>query len=627
MKSYKKGDKLVNEENGVYTCTMYEQCMKDIQTGPKTFVEMFNRRLEKQGDKELFGMLEGDSPKYFTTEEVFKKIKKIASFLTEITEERDFIGIYAVNSLEWVLTEYGGYYANCVNVPLYSTFQATALEYVLNETKMKVMFASSLKAKNLFENVLDGKDEIFLKHMIFFDKDPEVVEMYKKLGVVVHFMEDILTKPKELDSEEIESKRLPLPEDTATICYTSGTSGTPKGVILTHQAFSAHVIGYEAMGKYELIPNTGKATYLSYLPLAHVFERICVTAVAATGGRIPFFRGDPKKLQVDFNDAKPNFMAAVPRVLNIFEEKIKGQVDNLNFFKKGLFKLCLWWKKKCVRTGQVKSWLVDKLVFNKVKVKFGGNLEYCLSGGSSINPKTLEYLQAVLCMKIFQGYGLTEGIAANLLQPIDCSLMGTVGIPFPSCKCRLSPVESFPGKNYGELLLAGPPITPGYYKQEDKTAEAIVEIDGERWFKTGDVFKFEDDRFYCVGRVKELFKTSYGEYIVPEHVENNFVGDFIEDIYVTGTLDSDSLCAILVVTNKKWQDEKKVLEFVKTKGLDMAKEGKITKYEIPTAVYITNTPFMELEDGELITPSMKKRRNKLYEHFKTEIESRLEKKL
>lgn len=624
-------EKLVKVKNGVYEHLLFDQVDEDYKNEPSTLLDMFLRRLKKNNNSELFGVIKNDSVKYITTEDFYRKFKKIASFLFTETKEKELIGIYAVNCLEWAIVEYAGYLVNCTNVPLYSTFQPSALEYVLKETEMKILFASSQKANNLYETVLKRDNDLnsqnisSLEKIVLFDRDENVRKLYEEINIKVMFFDDLLEKNYDEDSEDIELDRRPKGSDTATICYTSGTSGTPKGVVLKHSAFCIHICGYKIVSAANLFPPSESVTYLSYLPLAHVFERICFTVVMSTGGRIVFFRGNPKMLQMDYEIAQPDFIAAVPRVLNLFEERINETVSNLNFIKKFLFKVCLWWKRKCVRKGNVKSWLVDKLVFNKVSKKFGGNLKYCLTGGASINPNTVEFLQSTLCMKIFQGYGMTEGLAANIVQPISDIAMDNVGISFTSCKLRLKPVESFPYENYGELLMSGKSLTSGYFKQPEKTEELWEEIDGEKWLKTGDVFKFENDRFYCVGRVKEMFKTSYGEYIVPEHVENCFVGGCIEDIYITGTRDSDSLCAVVVSSKKEWQEEDKMLKYIRDKGMQLAQIRKITKYEIPKAVYVINTPFMELENGELITPSMKKRRGKLYDYFKEEIESRLKK--
>ena len=616
--------KCTNIKDGVYTHCLYDETVEAIKNRPDTFVGILKNRLEEFPDKRLFGVIVNDETvKYCTTKEFYQQMKKLAHFLKRKTVERELFGIYAVNCLEWVTCEYGGYFANCVNVPLYSTFSPSSIEYVLNETKMKILFASAVKAKSLYENVLKNAKKIHLKEIILYEKDKEVAKLYKKLNIDVSYYNDLMSEEIEDESTEESGERLPNCEDLATICYTSGTSGNPKGVMMKHKAFSAHIAGYRYASEKGWFCKTSDVSYLSYLPLAHVFERICFSCVLDCGGTITFFRGNPKILQKDYEVAKPSFIAAVPRVLNLFEERIKQQVNELNFLKKFIFKICYWFKNRAVKRGQFKSWLVDKLVFNKISNKFGGKLENCLCGAAAINPDTLEFLQTVLSMKIIQGYGLTEGAAANIVQPCTCDKLDTVGIPFPTCKVMLQPVEQFTEENCGEVLLSGPSITEGYYAQEKLNEETFEVINGVKWLKTGDVMKFRNDRFYVVGRAKTMFKTSYGEYIVPDHVENVFTGDFIQDIFVSGTSFSDNLCAVVVITDKKWQDETKVLEYLKKKGLELVEQRKIVKYEIPSAVYIIDKDFATLENGELITPSMKKRRKLMFEYFKDEIEKRL----
>ncbi|ORD95088.1 Long_chain_fatty_acid_CoA ligase [Enterospora canceri] len=615
------------KKDGVYTSALYEQCMERIKTNPKTLFELLTARLSAFPKKDLYGSIKDEKVLYESTEEIFKKIKKMAAFLGQISSNNDFIGIYAVNRTEWCITEYAGYAVNCPNVPLYSTFQAEAIKYVLEETKMRILFASDVKARNLYETVLKGAKKVNLKHLILYDDDQELRNKFMKLGIKVHSFSKILSEPSRIESSETNSKRRRAkPDDIATICYTSGTSGMPKGVVLTHAGFCAHVagfcVGYDAN---IYMSKESEIAYISYLPLAHILERIVITVVISIGGKAAFFRGNPKTIQKDYEIIRPNFIAAVPRVMNLFEQKINEEVSKLGWFKKLVFKLCLWYKKRKVAKGQYKSWLVDMLVFNKVRAKFGGNLEYCLCGGASINPEVVKYLQAVLCMGIFQGYGLTEGLAANIVQPTSCTRLDTVGVPFPSCRIILSPTEEYTEEDCGELLLNGPSITKGYYNQPEKTKEAFTEINGEQWLKTGDVFKFKDDRFFCIGRVKEMLKTSYGEYIVPERVESVFLGGPITDIFVTGTKYSDNLIAIVQTEDEEYKSEEKMLRYLKEKGAELCVKRKINKYEVPVAVIVITESLLSLQDGNLITPSFKKRRNRIYKYFEKEIDQKMSK--
>ncbi|KAL6122850.1 Long chain fatty acid CoA ligase [Nucleospora cyclopteri] len=618
----KTGLKYMKNENKVFTNNYYDEMLEQAEKGPMTLLDFFKKRHELNKSADCFGTLKENMCVYETNEEIFDKINKVASFLAEITDEKENIGIYSVNRAEWVIAEYAGYSVNCPNIPLYSTFQPDALEFVLEQTELTVLFGSADKARNLMENILKGNKRQ-LKHLILFEENPEVQNKFEDLGVKVHNWHKIIKS----EQNKKHRRKAATKDDIASICYTSGTSGNPKGVILKHSAFAYHIQGFFIGGDVGLYPKFKPLTgvYLSYLPLAHVFERICFSVAFSLGLKIAFFGGNPKTLQKDFEIIQPSFIAAVPRVLNIFYERIMDQVNELGWFKRFIFKCGLKYKNWRQQSGVYKSWFWDFLVFNKVKKKFGGNLESCLCGGASINPETVKTLNSALCCKIFQGYGQTEGLAANVVQPFDFNDCDTVGVPFVSCKVRLSPVEGYDPKSSGELLMAGPSITEGYYKEPEKTEDAFEIINGERWLKTGDVFRYANNRFYVIGRVKELFKTSYGEYIVPEKLENCFVGGEISEIFITGTKYSDSLMAVVVPKNTN-VTEKEILSIIKQRAMKLVENKVINKYEIPTAVYLCNSSFANLNDGKLITPSLKKRRKQIYDYFQMEIEERMSKK-
>ena len=610
--------KLVKYKDGVYTHILYEKTLQACNYFPKTFLEIIEKRVAERPNSELFGTIINNKITYETTKDIYQKIQTLAVFLRNYTVEKDIIGIYSVNRVEWAISEYAGYMVNCINVPLYSTFQPEALQFALNQTKMKILFASDQKAEALYNTILKTK-KLNLEYLILFDKNDRVKALYETIKIKVFYFSDIIAQRSTYEYND----RKPTENDIASICYTSGTSGVPKGVILKHGGFCTHLCGFNIAAKENLFLNIEGSTSISYLPLAHVFERICFSGLITLNGRVGFFQGNPKTIQKDYEIIKPTFIAAVPRVLNLFESKINEEIAKLNFLIRLIFNIALWFKKREVRNGKVNNWLLDTLIFNKIKMKFGNKLEYCLCGGAAIKSETLEFLQATLSCKIFQGYGLTEGLAANIVQPITCFDLNTVGVPYPTCRVRLNPVETYPEPNYGELLLNGPSITEGYYKDEEDTNKLFIEINGERWLRTGDIFKFENDRFYFVARSKELFKTSYGEYIVPEMIENYFIGGPIEDIFITGTKYSDYLCAIVFCSDVQQRNKQTLMQYINTLGERLVKDKKIVKYEIPKAIVIVNKPFIELNNGKLITPSFKKKRNEFFNYFETEIHDAL----
>ncbi|ORD96577.1 ACSL5 [Hepatospora eriocheir] len=616
--------KFLKTEGKVFASSLYEKYKATKDKYPKTLLDMFIKRLEEQKEGNIFGSIVDNKLKCVSAEATWKKINSIGSFLTSITEPNELIGLYSDNREEWLVSEYACYFAKCTNVVLYSTFQTDALNAILDEIKVKTIFASAIKAKKLVVDILED-DRKQLKNLIMFDKDEVVADMYKKIGIDVYFFEDILT---DKCVKNVKQRKFCEPNDLATICYTSGTTGLPKGVKLTHKNFMSCIrgflIGMEG-GLYPDLKNMKSLRYMSYLPLAHVLERICVSIAVSCGATVCFFRGIKEKILDDYQIIKPVFVPAVPRVLNVFEEKIKTEIASLGWFKRFLVGLGIKYKIFMQMFGIYTSWVFDFLIFKNIYRKFGGNIEYILCGGASINPSTVEYLQAVLSCRIFQGYGQTEGLAANIVQSKSSTSVDGMGVPFPSCLARLKKVEGYDGMCAGELLLYGDSIFQGYYKRPEVTQEAFIKIDGVEWLKTGDICSFDEGEFHIIGRAKEQFKTSYGEYINPEKIENVLSGGLISDMFITSTRTSDFLLAIVVVNDEADMNEDFVLTEIKTRGLIEANSGSINKYEIPSFCYVINTPFNELDDGNLVTPTLKKRRTKLYQYFKDEIERRLNK--
>ncbi|KAF7680939.1 Long-chain-fatty-acid--CoA ligase 6, partial [Astathelohania contejeani] len=223
-----------------------------------------------------------------------------------------------------------------------------------------------------------------------------------------------------------------------------------------------------------------------------------------------------------------------------------------------------------------------------------------------------QYLQAVLSCPIYEGYGQTEGTAANIVQPTTCYEPGLVGIPFPVNLIKLAPVEGYK-ENEGEICIKGNNITSGYYKREDLNSELF---DEEGFLKTGDIGRMVNGMFKIVGRKKDIFKTSLGEYIIPEKVEEALKGGYIEDILVVGNRYGDYVAA-LVVCKDKAISQNDILKMISGVGSQMVAKGAITRYEVPKKIYVLRENFEHY--GEFLTPTGKKKRYFIESYFKDEI--------
>lgn len=318
------------------------------------------------------------------------------------------------------------------------------------------------------------------------------------------------------------------PDDILTFSYTSGTTGNPKGVLLTHK----NIISVVATGTSEgFCPND---TYISYLPLPHILERIFVSCFLYYGGSIGFYSGDVFKLKDDLAVLRPTIFVSVPRLYNRFYDAIKSNLDKVEGFKGKLAKKALSSKLELVRTtGKVESKFWDSLVFKKSKQALGGRVRWAGTGSAPISGETLTFLKATLCTPIAEGYGSTESCGGSFSTHGSDPITGHVGGPRPNYEYKL---VDCPDLNYtsldkdqdgnptprGEICIRGHGIFLGYYKEPEKTAEAI---DNEGWLHTGDVGQLNtfNGSVKIIDRKKNLFKLAQGEYIAPEKIENIYV--------------------------------------------------------------------------------------------------------
>eukprot|EP01018_Ginkgo_biloba_P036627 Gb_32723 [translate_table: standard] len=277
----------------------------------------------------------------------------------------------------------------------------------------------------------------------------------------------------------------PMPEEVATICYTSGTTGTPKGAVITHGNLIASVAGSSLSIK--LYPSD---VYLSYLPLAHIYERAITIGMVYNGVAIGFYQGDNMKLMDDMAVLRPTIFASVPRLYNRIYSGILNAVNMSGTLRKRLFNAAFNSKKQAIMNGKVPSPIWDRLVFNKIRAKLGGRVRLMVSGASPISPEVMDFLRVCFGGRVSEGYGMTETSCIVCICDEGDNLSGHVGSPNPACEVKLVDV---PEMNYtsddkphprGEICVRGPIVFKGYYKDDLQTQE-ILDEDG--WLHTGDI--------------------------------------------------------------------------------------------------------------------------------------------
>ncbi|KAJ3106570.1 Long chain acyl-CoA synthetase 7 peroxisomal [Phlyctochytrium bullatum] len=530
--------------------------------------ENFLSGVKKSGDKPFLGtrpITNGVAGPYVwqSYNEIYKRVKNLGAGLVKRGLKPDSnVGLFSINRAEWVIGEHACFMYSMVTVPLYDTLGAEAIEFISNEAELPVILATKDKVKVL----LDIKSKLpHLKSIIVMDvPDADILAQGKSLGVEVVSILDVEREGAENPVDAI----LPNAETIATICYTSGTTGLPKGVIITHKNLLAFLAAAQELTKAKrFIGVTGDDSHISYLPLAHVFERVVQLIVTNVGGRIGFYQGDTLKLLDDVAELKPTLFASVPRLYNRIYDKVLSGVKAKSAVAQFLFNTAFNAKKKGLAEGTVHHWLWDKVVFGNIRAKLGGNVRLMFTGAAPIAADVMDFLRICFSSDVYEGYGQTETCAGlTVTDRFDLS-SGHVGVPVPTCEVKLLDVE---GMNYtsadkpyprGEILVRGAGVFKGYYKNPEKTAEVLTE-DG--WCRTGDVGMWDErGRLRIIDRVKNIFKLAQGEYIAPEKIEITYQKhELVAQAFVYG----DSLQATIVGVIVP--DEEQFIAWAKAQGVD-----------------------------------------------------------
>lgn len=326
------------------------------------------------------------------------------------------IAIFSINRTEWVLTEHACYMYGYISVPLYDTLGPEAIEYILSLADVQIVVASLEKTKSLLKIARKLSN---LKLIICMDAVPgSVAEEGREYNIEVVTMRQVEATGREmpLNCAQTDSNTI------ATICFTSGTTGLPKGALLSHGNLLSFVGSVQEMQKEGIVPLfNSQETHISYLPLAHIFERIIQVAVTHSGGKIGFFQGDTLKLMDDIQVLRPTIFPSVPRLYNRIYDKVmdgvkaKGGVAAYLFFK-GYER-----KKELLKEGKYQHFFWDALVFNKIRAKLGGRVKLLVSGAAPLGEHIVEFLRICFSTVFIEGYGQTETTGAACLVPFFLS--------------------------------------------------------------------------------------------------------------------------------------------------------------------------------------------------------------
>ncbi|HKO81964.1 MAG TPA: long-chain fatty acid--CoA ligase, partial [Chitinophagaceae bacterium] len=428
-------------------------------------------------------------------------------------EGRDKVAILCKNRPEWLMLDLAVQQIGAILVPIYPTINVNELEFVLSDAQVKLAFVND---EDLFLKVLSLKERVpSLREIYTFEHAPKAK----------HWKEVIdKSTPELIERIKLLADKIAY-EDVATILYTSGTTGTPKGVMLSHRNILSNVTAC-----LPCFPPGTNMKALSFLPLNHIFEKM-VSYIYLFKGTSIYYAESLETIGDNLKEVKPDMFTTVPRLLEKVYDKIMQKGNELTGIKKKLF----FWahglaERYEINTNQgfgynMQLKLANKLIFSKWREALGNNIKCVVTGGAACQVRLIRIFTAAK-ITVMEGYGLTETspvISVNRYQEKD-RMFGTTGPLIDGVEVKIA--------EDGEILCKGPNIMMGYYKRPDLTAEVIT--DG--WFHTGDIGMLVNNKFLKItDRKKELFKTSGGKYVAPLPVENRLKeSPFIEQVMIVG---------------------------------------------------------------------------------------------
>ncbi|MGD0209813.1 MAG: long-chain fatty acid--CoA ligase [Desulfomonilia bacterium] len=538
----------------------------------------------------------------------------------------DKVALFSPNRYEWWATDMAILSVGAVNVPIYATNSAEESRYIIENSDAKMCFVAT---KGHMEKILEVKPKLpNLKEVIIFDPLEKPVKGVIELRAA---LDEGAKSPKVKDFDDrIHSIKA---QDLATIIYTSGTTGPPKGVMLSHDNFFANVNQIFNVDP-ELFKRADDLTFLSFLPLAHSFERTCGYYTPMSFGMKVYFAEDFAKILENFQEVRPVCIVSVPRLYEKIHSGIVAKVATAPPVKKALFNWAMglaaqnlpYICNEKTRTGwyAFKYNLANKIIFSKLKNALGmDRLEFAFSGGGPLSVSDAEFFLG-MDIKVIEGFGLTETTPVTNANNRHKIKPGTVGPAVKDTVVKLG--------EGGELLIKGPQVMMGYYKNESATKEAFT-ADG--FFKTGDIAEIDSDGYVKItGRIKDIIVTSGGKNISPQNIENSLKASrYIEQIAVIG--DNRKYLSALVVPAftdlEGWAkgnglditSRKELLENAKVKDL-YAREIEENMRDYARVEQIRKFALLEKEwsqETDELTPTLKLKRRVINQKYNSIIES------
>ncbi len=548
-----------------------------------SLVELYFKKVEEvEGKKPFLKWLKPDKPTY-SWEDITDRIYKLTAKIRSLINEGDRCLILSENRPYWLIADISIMNAGGISVPIFTTYSANDYEYILNDCKPTLIFVSN--------------NDQFKKIKKFINKDVKKIITFEKIDVESLLIKDIF---KENINAKIKNKNLKR-NMPACIIYTSGTSGNPKGVILSHGGILSNCEG--AVELLEPLLKKKHPVFLTWLPLSHSYEHTVQFIQIIVGAKV-FYAESLEKLISNMGVAKPTIMTAVPRFYQNLFTKINMNFEKQKGFKRKLIDQTLNLGKKMLKKKElnfnekITNFLCEKLVRKKIKNQFGGNLQAFVSGGGALDQNIGEFLNAV-GLPTLQGYGLTEAspvVSCNLPNSIKVE---SVGPPFRTNKVKIA--------EDGEILIKGENVMLGYWNLKEETEKVIK--DG--WLHTGDIGELNNNYLKITDRKKDIIVNLGGDNISPSKIENILcLNEKIKQSFVYG--DKKNYLVAIIVSEKEMNKETIKLIIENTnKSLTLIE--KIKKF------ILIHEEFT-IENG-MLTPTLKLKRKEITKNYKHQLEN------
>uniref|UniRef100_A0A8C5PIC2 long-chain-fatty-acid--CoA ligase n=1 Tax=Leptobrachium leishanense TaxID=445787 RepID=A0A8C5PIC2_9ANUR len=604
--------------------------------------EVLSEEDEVQPNGKVFKKVILGQYNWLSFEDVYTSAAQFGNGLAALGQKpRSNIAIFCETRAEWIITAQACFMHNFPLVTLYATLGGLAIAHGLAETEVTHIITSKELLHTKLKDIL--RQVPLLRHIILVDGTSS-----QPADITPNITVSSMSAVQALGAKQSSKPQsVPVAHDIAVIMYTSGSTGIPKGVMISHSNLIAAITGMA-----QRIPNLGVTdTYIGYLPLAHVLELsaelVCLSHGCRVGYSSPQTLSDQstkikKGSKGDASELQPTLMAAVPEIMDRIYKNVMSRVASMSTVQKGLFSLAYNYKMKQISRGYSTP-LCDRLVFRKVRKLLGGKMRVLLSGGAPLSAATQRFMNICFCCPVGQGYGLTETCGAGTITEMCDYSTGRVGAPLVCSEIKLKNWEE--GGYYntdkpyprGEILIGGPNVNMGYYKYDARSREDFfVDENGQRWFCTGDIGEFhEDGCLKIIDRKKDLVKLQAGEYVSLGKVEAALKNlSLVDNICAYANSDQSYVIGFVV------PNQKELLSIAQKKGIQGSFESlcnngtmemevlkalreslaaaTLEKFEVPAKLRLVAEPWTP-ETG-LVTDAFKLKRKELKTHYQDDIE-------